>query len=81
MKQLNKLKWDLIVINALLVGVIVFISALGTGTNLTIVLPAAILSGVLRFLVELQGEVKEEIKNVKRKCKEKNHALSGVFFF
>ena len=67
MKQLNKLKWTLILINAVLVGAVVFVSALATGSDLIIVLPSAIIAGVLRCIIELQGEIKEELEKLKEK--------------
>jgi len=93
MDNKNQLKWKLICVNALLVGVIVFLSALGTGTDYIIVLPSAILAGLLRFLIEMQDEIKEEISDIKRKCKPGNyetstketsgniHKLKSAFFF
>jgi len=72
MKQLSKLRWTLILLNALLIGIITFFSILiSGGTDFRAILPAALIGAILKAIIELQGEVEHELETVKSANKTK----------
>lgn len=86
LRMLNKNEFVLVVINALLVGSIVFFSVLVSGgQNYMAVLPGAIFGGLLKLLITLQIAVEHEINEEnatakKRKPKKVRSILHGLMF-